>query len=211
MGIPLLKKSSSLDAIWMEVVFTKARMKAEGLAEDMGGEFEEFEKRVNQVDAEQRFCWGEEIMVQAVLTARKVALQEAVVGFENDLLHYVKKAREAKEYKQFFREAPSAILHMGLETQLDLMRGWPLKLAAFEGDTFKAHGRVLEEVVGKMDEVIKQKADVVAKTAVHRVRQIEGLIDEINQARQLAYGELVKRGTAHRKTRDWARSFFRKD
>lgn len=150
-------------------------------------------------------------MVQAVLTARKVALQEAVVGFENDLLHYVKKAREAKEYKQFFREAPSAILHMGLETQLDLMRGWPLKLAAFEGDTFKAHGRVLEEVVGKMDEVIKQKADVVAKTAVHRVRQIEGLIDEINQARQLAYGELVKRGTAHRKTRDWARSFFRKD
>ena len=50
MGIPLLKKSSSLDAIWMEVVFTKARMKAEALAEDMGTEFEEFEARVNQVD-----------------------------------------------------------------------------------------------------------------------------------------------------------------
>lgn len=208
MAVPTIQLASSLEVIWMESAYTRACTKAEPLAQDLEPIFIAFVKRTLEVGAEQRNHWEDDLIQQANIRFLNINLDSQTSSVDKHVLLRVDMNRKDSEYQQFFPQAPSAIIKLGLESQLDVVRGWPTKLDAIDDAQIQAHGKSLGQLIVQGDAAIQARADARARTAVHRVRRIEALIHDLNAARQSAYGELLKRAVANDKPKAWARAFF---
>lgn len=211
MTVPMIRLDSSLELVWMESAYTRACTKVEPLAADLEPIFVGFVKRALEVATEQRNHWEDELILQASVHFLNINLDTHTSRIDKNLLSHVDMDRKSSEYQQIFSQAPSAIIKLGLASQLDVVRNWPTKLAAIEDSKLQENGKTLNSLVTEGDAAIQARADARARTAVHRVRRIEALINDLNAARQSAYGELLKRAAAHDKPKAWARAFFRSE
>jgi hypothetical protein len=208
MTAPQLKLASSLDTIWQESVYTRARLLAEAEVADLAPSFASFVTSSLEVLAEQRAHWEAELIAQAQVSGLDSALDFFCERIEKDALVALDMDRDNATFRRLFPQGLRAVTRLGLESQLQEVRSWPTTLSAAPLN-LTTQAETLTDLITRGQAALSARADALAKTAIHRASRIEGLINDLNAARGSTYGELLKRASTLGLSKAWARSFFR--
>jgi len=205
----LLRHSDSLDSHWEDAVYSYARFvasehKAQATATA------KMIKQIEAVQAGQRAAWRREIVAQATVDTVDDALDDQVEGLSRELLHLEAGNRKAARYKQYFKNAVSLIVRLGLESQIPVVRTMTAMLAQEPEKGLKDRARSLGGILKKGDEAVNERRDAAAARAAHRAREILSLVDDFNALRTSQHAELTIEATKAKLPRDYADRFFRR-
>lgn len=208
--IRMIQHEESLDAVWEELVYSEARClkdpNAKGFAKDFGNLIE----RCEEVRAGQRKAWRAEIAAQAGVDAADDELDDIVDELDDELLYILRGDRTSPRYRHYFSKPKNEIVRLGLESELGKVRAWPPSLKAETEKPLQKLGARLEADIAAGDEALSERLTAAQQRAVHRLKQIMTLIDDVNAARRSIYGTLLARGEELKLDADWANRFFRR-
>jgi hypothetical protein len=210
MAIRTLDDTLSLDGFWEELVFTEARLLGDEQAKEFAPTFGQLLSRVEQVRTGQLGTWREEVAAQAAVAAVDDQLDDWVRALDTALLNVVAQDTRSPRYRRYFAVAPSAIIRLGLESELARVRAWTSSLTSEPEAVLKDLGSQLGKLVAQGDRALDQRRKATATRSDHRVRVITSLIDDINGARLSLYGTLTKKAVDLHLPHDWPNRFFRR-
>lgn len=199
----------ALSTLWGEAVYTEARLLSEPLTCPYAPAFGALVERVEVEERAQRALRRKEIVAQAGVDRADDGLDDGVNETDRALRVVVRDDREDKRYTRYIKRAPSLIIRMGLETELEAVRNWPESLKTEAEPQLAQMGTLMEERVKAGDDAIKARNKAMTDTADHRVRSIVRLVDDVNAARLSLFGQLVSLVEPNKLPRDWPDRFFR--
>ena len=130
MMIRTLQEDESLDSVWDELVFTEARLKGDQDGKEFVSLVFSLIARLEEARKGQLAARREEVAAQAVVRAADDALDDCVQAIGRALLDAERGNRQSVRYKRYFTSTPSAVVRMGLESELSRVRGWVASLAS---------------------------------------------------------------------------------
>jgi hypothetical protein len=208
MAVPYLEPTQAIDNAWGQLVYTRARVKHDPNARDLLPQIEALIERCKQLRTEQLGAWEGEIDAQAGVDAANDALDATTVDFGRALDNEIRD-RRSPAYKRYFAVAPSDIVVLGLESELERVRSWPDYLAGEESATLEAFGDRFREHIAAGDDAVEARRMAAAARANHRATAINRFFDDVNGARQSLHALLTQRAVERRLGRHWADRFFR--
>ena len=152
----------------------------------------------------------EEVAAQAVVRAADDALDDCVQAIGRALIDAERGNRQSVRYKRYFTSTPSAVVRMGLESELSRVRGWVASLASEPEQSLKDLGTRLAAIIKQGEAALEQRRQAVSARSDHGVRVVTPLIEDINAARGSLYGSLAEQGRKARLPLDWPSRFFRR-
>lgn len=209
MTIRTIWQNASLDSIWEDLVFSESRMLHDLNAADLAPSMAELVERCEVVRGGQYASWRAEIVAQAGVAAADDELDDTVDTIDGAIQHAEGRDRSAPRYKRYFGVAPSAIIRLGLESEMGKVRSWPESLKSEPEKDLRKAGEALAKNVQAGDAALALRRKAAAERADHRVREIVRLIDDVNAARLSIYGTLVNRAAELKLAKDWPNRFFR--
>jgi hypothetical protein len=210
MAIRTLDDSLSLDGFWEELVFTEARLLGDDQGKEFAPTFSQLLARVEQVRSGQLGTWRDEVAAQAAVAAADDQLDDWVRALDVALTNVVAQDTRSPRYRRYFAVAPSAIIRLGLESELGRVRAWADSLASEPEAVLQDLGSQLNKLVEQGDQALDQRRKAAASRSDHRVRVIASLVDDINGARLSLYGSLTKKAADLHLPHDWPNRFFRR-
>lgn len=208
--IRTIPENASLDQIWEEGVFTEARMLKDSNAEDFAPRFGEMVERTETVRAGQYQAWRKEIVAQAGVSAMDDRIDDVVEEVVEQIYTVSGKDRSSPRFRRYSDGPPSAILRLGLESEIKRVEGWPTSLAGEPEPATKALAPKMEQTIAEGRQALSDRVKSASERADHRVREIVRLIDDLNALRLSVYGALVQRAVDRGLPRDWPNRFFRR-
>jgi hypothetical protein len=209
MAISTVSEKSSLDTLSEELVYTETRLLVDDQAKEFAPPMSQLLVRLGEVRTGQVGAKYEEVAAQAAVTAVNDQLDDLVRGLAKELLRVVDDDIRSPRYLRYFSDAPSAIIRLGLESELGRVRGWVDSLSSEPETALQEFGARLRKVTESGDQVLDRRRKAEAARSDHRVRSITALVEDINNARRSLYGVLTKKAADNRLPRDWADRFFR--
>lgn len=207
--IVTIQHDDSLDSVWQELVYSEARCLKDVNAKDLAPHFTVLIERCEAVRGGQLKAWRAEIVAQAGVDAADDALDDDVEDLHTDLVHIERNVRTAR-YKMYFPRPKGEIVRLGLESELGKVRTWPAALQAEPEKVLQDHGAKLAIDIEAGDVAIKGRQTSAGERALHRVKEIVTLIDDVNAMRRSVYGTLVTRASELKLGLDWPTRFFRR-
>lgn len=210
MAVRMLQDSDSLDSIWEECVYSEARLAHDEHAKDLTPVMGKLVARVEKTWQSQRAVWRAEILAQAGVDATDDELDVQVTELSQALLLVTKGDRKHPRFVRYFSESPTHIVRLGLQSEVERVRGWP---ASLKGETEKPLiqlGKGIDATLSAADKVLADRVAAASARADHRVREIVALVEDANAARLSVYGALALRVEKHGLPRDWPSGFFRR-
>jgi hypothetical protein len=205
----LLRSTDSLESHWEELVYTEARL----LAADhktLAAQTTKSIKKLTEIQSGQLLGWRREIIAQAHVDACDDSLDDGVEGLSRDVLHLESGNRKSARFKLYFKTAVSAIVRMGLEAQIPVVRGMLTALMGEPEKVLKDRAKSLAAILKKGDEAIVERREAAGARAAHRAREILSLVDNLNAERTAQHAELTLYGNKNGLPRDYADRFFRR-
>ncbi|MBS2027191.1 MAG: hypothetical protein JST54_04730 [Deltaproteobacteria bacterium] len=209
MAIHVLRYGDSLDVIWEELVYTEARLLADSKASDLAALFSQFIQRMQALKSSQQTSWQAEIRAQASVDAADDQLDDVVRGFADNLLFALGNDRTQARFTRYFGDNPSAIIKLGLESELTKVRSWPASIGGEPEPQLQAFGAQLQAAITAGDAALASRTAAAGARADGRARGINTFIDDVNAARQSLYGTLTTRVGPNKLPRDWPERFFK--
>lgn len=204
----LLRNSDSLDSYWEELVYTEARLLAAGHTSEATAVGKRI-KTLDALSAGQKAHWRREIVAQAHVDAVDDDLDDRVEGVAREIV-YLDKGKKTSRFRQYFKGAVSAIVRLGLESQLGVVRPFVAMLAKEPEKPLKDHGKALAGIVKRGDQAVEERVNAATERAAHRAREIVAFVDDLNAARITLHAELTIYATKKGLPRDYADRFFRR-
>lgn len=208
MTVPMLTEGSSLDVAWSNVTYTEARLLGDEIAKEWAPTFTTFRKRIDDVRIEQRGTWREGLVAQAMVNAADDALDDCVRQLDLTLRHLLAGETDSPRYRRYLSSAPSTIIRMGLESEQARLRGWPESLSSEPEPELKALADKFRAVLAQGEAALQARSKAEGLRTDHRVRAINTLIDDINNARLSLYGILAQKAVDLKLPRTWPDRFF---
>lgn len=205
----ILPHDIALDELWSELLYSEVRAASNAHAQDLAPHFAGLVKRTEETLLGQRKAWRAEIGAQAAVDAADDALDDNVGALASSLLRVAQEDRGSPRFVRYFPKAPSAVVRLGLESELDRVRGWPDSLKGEAEKELKALAKPFAQNVTDGETALRARDRAAGARADHRVREIVRLVDDANAVRQSICGELMQRAVEHRLPSDWAARFFR--
>lgn len=204
----LLRSTDSLDSLWEELVYTEARL----LAADQKAHAATVAKALKTLEglqAGQKAAWRREIVAQAHVDSADDDLDERVESIGRDLLYIEKGNRKSARFRQYFKGPVSAIVRLGLKSQLDVVRPFVALLAKEAEKVLKDHGKALTGILKKGEAAVEERASAATDRADHRARHILTFVDDLNAMRTTMHAELTLAGVKKGMTRSYGDRFFK--
>ena len=184
MTVKTLGLTHSLDVLWSELVYTEARLLRDKVARDLAPLFVALLRRWEKIANGQRAVWRAEIVAQAGVDLQNLALDETVELIADALWLAEGKDRTTPRYRRYFAKPPSAVIRLGLENELPVVRDWVSSLTTEPELALRELGTRLEADIAAGDLAIGERRDALTANRNHRLREINGLVHEINETRQ---------------------------
>ena len=208
MSVPVIKQDESVGNIRAELVYTRARLKADTRTQDLATVVDDLIRRATLASNNQQQAWDAETEADAMVDARDDALDDVVRDFAANLL-FVVKDRTSDRFTLYFDTSPANVIRMGLQSELTKVKPWVAKIAGEPEAQVQAFGAKLQAAIADGDTAIAQRDTARTNRAVQRVRELHSLVDDVNAARRSLYGLLVQRGEQLKLGADWAERFFK--
>ena len=191
-------------------MFTEARLLGDEQAKAFAPIISALLVRVEQMHGGQLGLRREVATAQAQVDAIDDQLDDWVRTLDTALLTIVQQDAQSPRYRRYFSAAPSAVIRLGLESELGRVRSWAGSLASESEPTLQQLGARLSKLALDGDAALERRRQAATARTDHRVRSITTLIDDINGARLSLYGQLILRATELHLPSDWANRFFRR-
>jgi len=208
--IKTIQYSESLDTVWEELVYSEARCLKDANAKSFAKDFGGLVERCDEVRGGQRSRWRAEIVAQAGVDAADDGLDDTVDDVDVELAHVLRGDRASPRYKHYFSKPKNEIVRLGLESELGKVRAWPVSLKNESEKPLQKLSPRLESDIAAGDAAVAERVAAAQERAVHRLKEITTLIDDVNAARRSIYGTLLTRGEELKLESDWASRFFRR-
>ena len=211
MSIRTMQYKDSMDHLWDELIYTKARLEADPKAKDLAPSLAALADQVLTVRQNQRKTWASEIVAQAHVDMVDYELDECVFELGRELGMIVKNDRKNPRWLRYFgQNTPYRISSMKLASELGRISSWSSSLQSETEASLIVLGQKLSNWVVVGQEALGMREKAYAACADHRAREIKSLIDEINNMRLSLYGELMSRAAKQNLNKNWPYEFFRK-
>jgi hypothetical protein len=191
--VRMLRDDQSLDSAWADLTFTEARLPGDANAKEFAPTFTQLRQRLEEVRGGQHGTWREELVAQAAVSAADDALDDWVHDLDVALPHLVAGDTQSPPYRRYFATVPSALIRMGLESELGRVRAWPDSLAGESDAELKSLADRLRTLIAQGEAALEARRKASAERSDHRVRPIASLIDDLNNARLSLYGNLARK------------------
>lgn len=205
----LLRSTDSLDNAWEELVYSEARLIASG-HKTQAASIANTAKSLEKLQADQKAAWRREIVAQAHVDVADDDLDDGVDKLGLDLLHLEGGNRKSTRFKQYFKSGVSAIVRMGLESQIPVVRTITTQLAGESEKSLKEHGKALTAVLKRGDAAVEERRTAAADRGAHRAREIIRFFDDLNALRTSLHAELTLHAGKAGLARDYADRFFKR-
>lgn len=210
MSIRTIRHDEAISTLRRELVYTAARLKADGRAKELAAQLSPLVTRSAEVAAAQLAAWDAEEEAAAQIDAADDALDDAVDAVDRALLHVERGERGSTRHRRYFAHPRNEIVRLGIENELARVREWPASLANEPEAELKQAGQALAAAVVDGESAVRARAEAAAARADHRVREIARFIDDVNAVRRSLYGLLVQRGAEAKLPADWPNRFFKR-
>lgn len=208
MSIRSITHKESLDGVWEDLTYSEARLLSDADARDLAPAVSGLIDRCEKIRQEQRATWRAEIGAQAAVDAADDALDAAVLGCNEALLEVVRQDRSHPRYQRYFKRAPSLVLRLGLQSEMEVVGAWPDSLATEPEEPLKMAGQALSMAIAIGEGALEARRKAASERSDQRVRGVLPFLDDANRVRLSLYGELVRRGVEKKLGKGWARGFF---
>ncbi|MCC6875152.1 MAG: hypothetical protein IT378_12665 [Sandaracinaceae bacterium] len=197
-----------LETLRSHLVYTKVRLAQREATRPFVAAHDELLGRWSALHAGQLAAWDAEDEADARVAAADDELDDRTNELHADLLRTFGK--EHPTYQRYMGgDSRSALVRMGLATQLDRIEGWPASLRSL-GGALPAHADPLQQLVTDGRAALAARVAAASARADHRVGAYLAYVEDVNAVRRSTYGALVQYAADHQLPSDWARRFFRK-
>ncbi len=203
-----LYPSASLDTISSELIYTQARLASDPNAEDLAPTIDPLLSEVTETGAGQQSTWIAETRAQAQCDFLNAQLDDLVVEFADTLLFTVKD-RTSTRVTHYLRQAPYAIVRLGLASELEVVREWPESLKNETDEALKAFAPKFTDMIAKGDAAVSALGKAENARSEFRMRSIELLVEKLNGERMKLHTQLAGRANEKNLGKYWADGFFK--
>jgi hypothetical protein len=209
MTVRKLHYHDSLDTIWNELVYTRARLEADPDARELGIPLQDIVGRLYALKQNQYKTWEGEVMAQAKVDAVDYALDMTVYDFGYTMDRLVKSNHKDPRWTRYFgTDTVGTIRRQGLQSEITRITNWVDSLKTETDPELKNLGTRFETIVNNARNVLTDREKAITARADYRARDIMTFIDDINAMRLSIYGELTTRTNTTGHHRGWADEFF---
>jgi hypothetical protein len=215
-----LQENDSMHKQWEGSAYTYAALVAHPLTRLKAEPWRLLLDEIDERSKQQRVCWLEEMSAQATCDQVNYRLDLLTEEFQSAKVgelraknkHWKEKeARASAEFTLYFGSLrPFEFIRLALESQLPLMESWPQKLSQEASPELQGYASKMKEILDEGKQALKAREEARAKTALHRVRDIHGLIGRLNQQRLATYTELLQLAQQLGEAKSWPEAFFAK-
>ncbi len=214
-----LQQDQAMERYWTEVVFTYVALSAHPLTRHLADPYAALIDRVERVSAAQREQWKAEFLVDARIAFASDAIDTLTDGLLTDKLYQLRKhnpalsdraLRSHSELKLYVGSMrPSDIVKLALGAQLDVVDDGPQKLNAETAPEIQAFAERFTTAALEGRALLDARSQAAAATALHRVKDIESLVVDINRQRRTTAATLEMLALEHGQSKAWQNVFFR--
>jgi len=188
-----IKPTASLQAIFEEIIYTRAQLRAYPITASLVEGFSNLRTRWFEVQAEELGLVEGEVTADAHAVRVDEDIDPLVDELSRTVLNEVKGDRTAPLYRRFFgRQRPSTVKRPVLGTELKTVRDWIPALAETSQELLRGIGARLGVLVAEADAAVSEQSetdrqwdDFVTLGNRHK------LVDELNALRENTYAALV--------------------
>lgn len=213
MPAPKLVHNASLDTVRRDLVFSRARCKADPKAADQVAVFNALlGKRWSAVNDAQLAAWDAQDESDALVAAADAALDALVARFSAALVGVLGKGYAAHpRYVLYFAIPPSALVRPILGAQLETLRGWLKHLARETDAALAPFAALFAAAVKTAGDAVKARRDADAENAGFRkTGALAAYLSDVAKRRDGVYATLdARRIEDPSAPRHWASGFFR--
>jgi hypothetical protein len=201
--------NESLDTVWNELVYTRARLEADNDARDLAPPFQDVIGRLFTVKQTQYRMWEGEVVAHARVDHVDYFLDETINTFATTLDRIVRNDHRNPRWTRYFgTDTPGTIRRMGLQSEIRRIPNWVDSLKTETEADLKQLGTTFEHIVNDARDALTARDKAVAARADYRAREIMTFVDDVNAYRMSIYGDLVTRATENKHHRGWPDEFF---
>lgn len=213
-----LSYSASLQSHREEATYTFALLAADPRTEGIAARWRQHLDELGDCEKSQREYWLKERLCQY----RCVRLNEQLDALTEEF-RLAKAAEMSARYKKrkdaeqklssemalyFGTLKPFALIRMALESQAPLMELWPQKLVAEASPVLRAFAPRFQTLLEESKAALRAREEARDQIATQRVKEIQPLVDRLNQSRRTTYAELIQIGEQHEESKTWPEGFF---
>lgn len=210
MGIRTLDTAMALDRVRDELIYTEARQRAAVETGNLAEEMAAMTERVGAIEKEQSERRRQQVLAQAQVDAVDADLDAWVDALAVTLGSITRRNFDDPLWQRYFgNRTPYLLRRLGLESEMQRVRGWARSLQEQQEPDLLELGRKLEAILVAGDQAVAQRREAIRRRADHRA-EIPSLFDDINALRLAHYGALLAIAAETRKDRAWAEGFFRR-
>jgi hypothetical protein len=208
MSVPYLDTDMSLEAVANHLVYSSARLKHDPNARDLVPPMAALIERCTKLRVDQWATSVAETEAQAGVDAADDEVDTTVADLEL-VLYTELRDRSHPTYRRYFVEAPSRVIAMGLESELNRVRPWIAYLAAEPNPALQAFADRVRTAVADGDAALDARRQAAHARANLRAIDIQRFFDDVNGARRSLYAQLTQRAVERDLDRHWPDRFFR--
>ena len=209
MSIPTIRPEISLETLWDECVHTESMLLSFDDTSGLAPHFTQFIARIEEVESGQRDARRKVIRTNARVASLNLKLDPLTIEIDTTFTGLLGKDPNHPRRRRYFKSRPSEVVHLGLGSQIEVMRDWPASLATEPEPVLQNLAPRLLPLIEQGEEAIKARAAANAERSDHRVREILTLIEDANALRRSVYGDLTKFAANNKLDKNWPRAFFR--
>lgn len=213
----LIPSNASLDAQWEAMTYLEAALLGDPRTQALTAELGTLMEKIETVRAEQRRSWRAEIQAQAAVDRVNYELDLATTQLAENLARAIRsqfqslrdsELRETSVYRLYFKERPSTVTRLGLESQLRVVKHFPELLAREAHVELLSMAPLFHSLVLAGETVLALREKARLATAEHRAKRIEPLVEEENLLQSKLYRALLELSEKERLSRSWVDRFF---
>jgi hypothetical protein len=198
----------SLFSLWIEIVHTEVRLAARPSTEDLAPPLTGILERMAAVEQAQRGVMLARMRADARVMVVDQDLDRWTRKLDKELDYILDDKTSHPRYRKYFKGTMKAVVHLGLRSQLAVVREWGAALVGEAEDALKALGAALGGLITAGDGAVAARQQAALGHSKQRIDEIIPLFEDVNAARMSIYAELLKRATDAGERREWAEAFF---
>jgi hypothetical protein len=209
MPVAYIREQSSLAVHWEHIVYTLARLSAHPLGKPFVADFKALEKRLEALENSQRGTWRDEVIAQALVDVVDDDLDDATRALSREL-SYADGEKNSRA-KRYFAKPANRYVSLGLQSQLEVVEGWPRSLKAEPEAALKQLAARISAIIVEAKRALTGRSEAISARADHRVREVLAFVEDHNHLRLATHAALTSAAVKGRLARDFADRFFRRD
>ncbi len=203
-----LPLTASLETLWTEMSYTRARFSGDADAADLAATLDPYLAEIEEARIGQRRAEMDVIAAQAQCDYVNARLDDTVIDLADELL-YILKDRTSSRFTRYFQQTPYSIVRMALDSELAVVRRWTGSLATEPEESLKAFATRFDGVFALADAALEAQTKALNTRKDLRVRNLEPLAKKLNEARYRLFGQLVTRADEKKLSKQWPHGFFK--